>query len=280
MQFGLIGINQGQFSNADAAIAVAQEAETIGFDSLWVGEHVVLPDPLVPPQSITPNEPILDPIVSLTFLAAYTRKILLGTGVIILPQRNPLVLAKSLASLDVLSAGRLIFGIGVGYLEAEMRALGIPLEHRGTRADEYLRSIIALWTQLEPTFHGDFVNYADIQAYPRPVQQPHPRIVIGGRTVFAHRRAVRYGNGWYGFNLNPSEAAQQLASLREATKKYKRKPGLGKLEISVTPKGEVSLDDIHHFAQIGVDRLIFQLPQDVPIDHVRGFLLETRELFI
>src|SRR5918911_5658960 len=162
MKFGLFSLNTGPCSYPETAIRVAQAAEVAGFDSLWAGEHVVLPSPRTPASPMNPEDRILDPVVTLTFLAAQTRHILLGTGIIILPQRNPLVLAKELASLDVLSGGRLIFGIGVGYLEPEFRALGIPLEDRGERADEYLAAMQAIWSEGKPSYHGQFVSFADV----------------------------------------------------------------------------------------------------------------------
>src|SRR5437879_11128292 len=125
----------GASTAPDQLAATARAAEAAGFESLWAGEHVVLPDPQAPPSPMAPEDRILDPLIALTFLAAHTRQVLLGTGIIILPQRNPLVLAKELASLDELSGGRLIFGIGAGYLEPEFHALGIPFTDRGARTD-------------------------------------------------------------------------------------------------------------------------------------------------
>src|SRR6266571_2988804 len=125
-------------------------AEAAGFESLWGGEHVVLPDPQAPPSPMAPHEPILDPVIALTYCAAVTTRVRLGTGIIILPQRNPLVLAKELASLDRLSNGRLIFGVGVGYLEPEFQALGAPFRDRGRVTDDYLAAIRAIWTQEKP----------------------------------------------------------------------------------------------------------------------------------
>jgi len=275
MRYGLYGINQDALGEPEAATAVAEAAESAGFDSLWVGEHVVLPDPLTPPPYMKPEDPILDPVVALSFLAARTCKILLGTGVIVLPQRNPLVLAKELASLDVLSGGRLIFGLGVGYLEPEMSAIGVPMEHRGTRADEYLAAMLALWTQPKPAFHGRFVNFGGIQAYPRPVQRPRPPIVIGGRSPAAHRRAIRYGDGWYGFNLSLDEAAQQVAGLHEAAHKYTRGPGLRELEISVTPRDAVGPEAARRYGELGVHRLILKLPRGSPVNEVLAFVHST-----
>ena len=150
MKFGLFGVNMYACSYPETAIQVAQLAEAAGFESLWAGEHVVLPDPQTPPSPMAPRDRILDPIVALTFLAAQTSHVRLGTGVIILSQRNPLVLAKELASLDELSGGRLIFGVGVGYLEPEFRAIGIPFADRGARTDDYLAAMRASWTQPTP----------------------------------------------------------------------------------------------------------------------------------
>ena len=126
MKLGLFGINMGPCSTPDASVRVAQAAEAAGFESVWAGEHVVLPDPQEPPSPLPPTYPMLDPNIAFAFLAGQTRTIRMGTGIIILPQRNPLVLAKEMASLDVLSGGRLIFGVGIGYLRPEFDALGAP----------------------------------------------------------------------------------------------------------------------------------------------------------
>src|SRR5262249_26251089 len=155
-------------------------AERVGFDSLWTGEHVVLPAPQAPPSPLPPHTPLLDPAVALAFIAAHTQTIRLATGIIILPQRNPLVLAKELASVDVVSGGRLLFGIGAGYLQPEFSALGIPFNDRGRRTDEYLDAIRAVWDEISPRYQGKFVGFSGIDAQPRPVQRPHPPIHVGG----------------------------------------------------------------------------------------------------
>src|SRR5262245_55428050 len=160
MKFGLFGINMGPCSAPGAASRVARAAEEAGFESLWTGEHVVLPDPQAPPSPVPPLEPMLDPTVALTFLAAHTKTIRLGTGIIILPQRNPLVLAKELASLDVLSGGRLIFGIGIGYLEPEFAALGIPFADKGARTEDYVKAMIAIWSMEKPAYSGRFAKFS------------------------------------------------------------------------------------------------------------------------
>ncbi len=256
MKFGLFGINFGPCADAQIARRVAQAAEARGIESVWTGEHVVLPDPQVPPSPVPPETPFLDPAVALAYIAAGTQTIRLGTGIIILPQRNPLVLAKELASLDVVSCGRLIFGIGIGYLKPEFDGLGIPFSHKGARTIEYLEAMLAMWTQPQPSYRGRFVNFAGINAFPRPVQQPHPPIVIGGASPEAFKRAVQHGNGWYGFALDVTTAARHIDALRETQRTTARPAALGELEISVTPVGKLDADTVRRFADLGVHRLI------------------------
>jgi probable F420-dependent oxidoreductase len=256
MKFGLFGINVGVCANPDVAGRVAQAAEAAGFESVWTGEHVVLPDPQAPPSPVPPETPFLDPAVCLAFVAARTTRMRLGTGIIILPQRNPLVLAKELASLDVLANGRLIFGLGIGYLKAEFDALGIPFDHKGARSIEYLQAMIAVWTQPQPAYSGRFVAFSGIQALPRPIQQPHPPLVIGGGTPEAYARAVRYGNGWYGFARDLDGTAEAVRGLQEAARRHQRPAALGPLEISITPRGKLDTETVARFAALGVHRLI------------------------
>ena len=254
MKFGLFGINFGACAAPDSAQKVAREAESAGFESLWTGEHVVLPDPQVPPSPAPPLTPMLDPAVALTFVAAHTRSIRLGTGIIILPQRNPVVLAKELASLDVLSNGRLIFGIGIGYLKPEFEAIGAPFDHKGPRSEEFLAAILALWTMEQPAYSGRFVSFSGVNAMPRPAQKPHPEIVFGGRSPEAFDRAARLAKGWYGFALDLDATAKAIEGLRSACARVGRR--FEELEISVTPRGPIDLDAARRFADLGVHRLI------------------------
>ncbi len=256
MKFGLFGINMGACSNPESAARVAQAAEAAGFESVWTGEHVVLPDPQVAPSPLPPTYPLLDPAVALAFVAAHTKTVKLGTGIIILPQRNPLVLAKELASVDVVSNGRLIFGLGIGYLKPEFDALGIPFDYKGPRSIEYLQAMQAVWTQEQPAYHGRFVSFRGIQALPQPVQKPYPWVVIGGHTTEAFRRAVQYANGWYGFALDLDATAKCIAGLKEAAKAVSRPASLGELEISITPGPGLDLEMTKRYADLGVHRLI------------------------
>jgi probable F420-dependent oxidoreductase len=256
MKLGLYGINLGLCADPEVAASVARAAEDAGFESVWTAEHVVLPDPQVPPSPVPADTPFLDPAVALAHVAAHTRTIRLATGIIILPQRNPVVLAKEMASVDVLSGGRLIFGIGAGYLQPEFEAIGAPFEDRGARTDEYIEAIRALWTQPAPRFEGRFVSFGGINAQPRPVQKPHPPIVIGGASPPALRRTVRQGNGWYGFALDLDATASCVAGLREAQRRVERPAELGALEISVTPSVPVDPDTVRRFQDLGVERLV------------------------
>jgi probable F420-dependent oxidoreductase len=200
-----------------------------------------------------PEDPILDGIVSLAFLAGTTERIRLATGIVILPQRNPVVLAKQLASLDVLSGGRLIFGMGVGYVEPEMSAVGVAMERRGARAVEYLAAMRALWEQERPTFEGEFVAFSGVNAYPRPLQRPLP-VVIGGHSAAAHRRAAAHADGWFGFFIDRDQTAEQVAGLRRALAGTGRRES--ELEVSVTPRGRIDAEAVAAFAELGVDRLV------------------------
>ena len=256
MKLGLFGINLGACADPEAGASVARAAEAAGFESVWTAEHVVLPDPQTPDSPIPARTPLLDPAVALSYVAAHTRTIRLGTGIIILPQRNPVVLAKELASVDVLSGGRLIFGIGAGYLRAEFEAVGASFADRGEQTNEYIEAILALWTQEKPSFEGRFVAFGGVDAQPRPVQKPHPPIVIGGMSPPALRRAARYGNGWYGFALDLETTTRCVAGLREAQQSVARPAELGRLEISVTPSGPLDADAVSRFEDLGVDRLV------------------------
>lgn len=272
MKVGLYGVNVGPCARPEAAARVARAAEAAGFESLWTAEHVVLPDPQVPPSPVPPTTPLLDPAVALAFLAAHTERVRLATGIIILPQRNPVVLAKTLASVDALSNGRLIAGFGVGYLEPEFAAVGAPFATRAERMEECLDVLLALWTQPSPRHQGPAFRFAGIDAHPRPVQRPHPPIVLGATAPPAFRRAVRRANGWYGFALDPDAAARAIAGLEEAARRVERPAALGRLELTVTPPpGLPDAGALARYAELGVDRLVL-LPLVRSADELVAFV--------
>jgi alkanesulfonate monooxygenase SsuD/methylene tetrahydromethanopterin reductase-like flavin-dependent oxidoreductase (luciferase family) len=254
MELGVYGLNAKATLGPAETAGLARRAETLGYGSWWAGEHVVLPSPRVPESPMEPTDPILDPLVHLTYVAAVTERLELGTGIIILPQRNPLVLAKQVASLDVLSGGRLLLGVGAGYLEPEMTAVGVPMSHRGARTDEY------------------------IDAHPRPVQPDGPRIVIGGHSPAAFRRAVARGHGWFGNGDSPHDLAIHLAGLEKAATEVTRPARLGRLEITFMQLSPVDADTARRYADLGVDRLVvYPLPLENPAD-VTTFLERHADL--
>ena len=260
MKIALFGINMGPLADPAASVRVAQAAEAAGFESLWAGEHVVLPEPQEPPSPLPADYPMLDPNISFANLAAHASRVKFGTGIIILPQRNPLVLAKEMASLDGISRGRLIFGIGIGYLKPEFDALGIPFRNKAERTLEYLEAMRAIWTDDKPAYNGEYVSYAGVQARPRPMQAGGPPVVFGGHVPGAFERSISHAQGWYGFGLQPDATADCLKGLEDAAKTTDRPSELGKLEISVTPFGNLDLDRARAYADLGVDRLVVLFP--------------------
>ncbi len=271
MKIGLFHINTNALAEPDAMARAAVAAEAAGFESLWTAEHVVLPDPQVPPSPMPPDGRLLDPAVALAFAAAHTTDIKLGTGIIILPQRNPLVLAKELASVDVLSKGRLIFGVGVGYLGPEFDALGIPMEDRARRSVEYIEAMRAIWSMDDPHYEGTYVSFSGVQAHPRPVQQPGPPVVMGGHSPPAFRRSVTLCEGWYGFALDLEATQRCLTGLEEEASRHERAPELGRLEISVTPRMRPSPEMVEQYEALGVDRLVL-LPNGSTVDEILAFI--------
>jgi probable F420-dependent oxidoreductase len=277
MKFGIFGINMGPCANPATAAAVARAAEAAGFDSVWTGEHIVLPEPQAPPSPVPANTPFIDSAVALAFVAAHTTKVKLGTGIIILPQRNPVVLAKELASVDVLSNGRLIFGIGIGYLKPEFDAIGAPFDHKGPRSEEFLAAMIALWNMEKPEYRGRFVSFGGINAMPRPVQRPHPAVVFGGHTKAAYERSARLAQGWFGFALDVDGAKACIEGVKAACTKAGRK--FEDLEISVCPRGRVDRDAAKRFAEAGVQRLIL-LHREADQAGILRFIVETEKELI
>jgi probable F420-dependent oxidoreductase len=262
MKLGLFGCTSGAMASPELMKEMAPLAEELGFESLWTGEHMVAPSPRVPPSPIEPDHPMLDPMAGLSYLAALTERILLGTGILLIPQRPPVPLAKEAASLDVLSGGRFLMGVGVGYLEPEFDAVGADFANRGPITEEYISAMRALWTMEMPQFHGTTTSFSGIDAHPRPVQPGGPPIIMGGHSKAAFRRAVTLAQGWYGFALDLAGTAACIAGLREAAQRYERPAGYGELTITVTPRGRLDPETVQQFADLGVHRLVPQLRGD------------------
>lgn len=256
MKIGLYGLHKGSSADPDRLRDRARRAEAVGFESLWVGDHIALPTDAPDP----PDEPRLELVTTLTYLAAVTSRVKLGTGVAILPMRHPVLLAKQLTSIDVLSSGRLIVGIGVGYVQRELEALGASIADRGARTDEHLAAMRALWDEAAPAFEGRFVSFDGVMERPLPVQRPHPAIVCGGHGPAAYRRTVESAAGWYGWGLEPEQIADALAGLRDAGARHARRADLGELEITVTPPTSCDVDMARRYAEAGVHRLVLEPP--------------------
>jgi probable F420-dependent oxidoreductase len=260
MKIGLFAINYATCADPEVAVRVARHAEAAGFESVWTGEHVVLPDPAPPGFTMPPALPFLDTIAALTLVATHTSAIKVASGIIVLPLRNPVILAKELASVDVVSNGRLIAGFAAGYVPAEFAAAGVQMAGRGARMEDYIHALRALWSMDRPAHQGRFVSFSGVDARPRPRQRPAPPIVIGGEAPAALRRAVMMAEGWYGFYLDVQETRRYVRELRQLALECGRPAELGRLELTVTPAGPLDKATVDEYAELGVDRLVL-LPQ-------------------
>ncbi len=262
MRLGLHALGIGTGARREVIDAVAAGAEATGFSTLWAGEHVVMVDEGASRYPYAPDGRIavpaqadwLDPLIALSFAAAATSTIRLATGVLLLPEHNPVLLAKQVASVDALSRGRLSLGIGVGWSREEFDALGVPFARRGARADEYLAAMRTVWRDDVASFAGEFVSFTGIRVNPRPVRDRRIPIVVGGNSDAALRRAARHGDGWYGFNLEGIEhVGERVACLRGMCAQHDRDPA--ELEIAVALAGD-GPHDRERLAALGVDELV------------------------
>jgi len=265
MRFGLMYANAGPFAYPELLTHLATTAERVGIESIWAVEHVVIPVgyqstyPYDPSGKIPAPEqmPLPDPLISLTYAAAVTKTLRLGTGILILPQRHPIYVAKEVATLDVLSHGRVILGIGVGWLAEEFQALGIPFEERAARTAESVRAMRSLWKDQPQPFTGKFYRWAPLESHPKPVQKPGVPIVVGGHTELAARRAARYGDGFFPGVTDEAKLTWLLNIMRDECKKVGRDPG----SIEVTSgRGTPTADAVKHFEDLGVSRWILPPP--------------------
>ena len=271
MKFGVMFANVGPYVEPDMAAAFGRIAEEHGIESLWAVEHVVVPADY---QSQYPysrsgrmpgpeESPIPDPLIWLTWVGAATTTLRLATGILILPQRNPVILAKELATLDVLSKGRVELGVGVGWLREEFDALGVPFEERGARTDEYVEALRTLWREEEPCFEGRFARFDRAKCYPKPPQGTIP-IHVGGHTPAAARRAGRLGDGFFPGRSTDDDLVPLLDAMRASAKDAGRDANA----IEVTAGGVMDLDGVRRFADYGVDRIVLP-PLGFDLDTLR-----------
>jgi probable F420-dependent oxidoreductase len=263
MKYAIAFANTGPFAHPEGATAIGRAAEEAGFESVWAVEHVVVPKDYTSPYPYSRDGKmpggsdfdIPDPLIWLTWVAAKTTTLKLGTGILILPQRNPVVLAKEVATLDVLSGGRVLLGVGIGWLEEEFEVIGVPFADRARRTEEYIEAMRALWSQDLPTFAGETVSFTDAISRPRPVDRRVP-VYIGGHSPAAARRAGRLGDGFFPAK---GDLPALIDEMRSAAAEAGRDPA--SIEVtwsgaSVLGGGEAAVDEVGRLAEQGVTRLI------------------------
>lgn len=264
MKVGLLFVNSGYYARPDLFGHLAVTAERVGVESLWSVEHVVIPHNYESkyPYSKTgripgeENSDIPDPLIPLAYAAALTKKVRLATGILILPQRHPLYTAKEVATVDVLSKGRMILGIGSGWLKEEFDALGLDFGKRGRMTDEAIQAMRAVWRESPASFHGEMYHFHDVMSFPKPVQAGGVPIHIGGHSPAAARRAGRYGDGFFPAIGEIDKLKELFAMMGEAAAKAGRKAS----EIELSCMGRASLDAFKAFEDLGVSRVVVPTP--------------------
>jgi probable F420-dependent oxidoreductase len=275
MKLGLMFANSGPFSAPELLTHLAQTAERCGFESIWTVEHVVIPQDYKSPYPYSPtgkipggeDVPIPDPLLPLAYAAAVTKTLKLATGVLILPQRHPLYVAKEVATLDLLSGGRALFGIGSGWLKEEFDALGLDFHKRGARTDEAIKALRTLWRDSSSTFHGRHFDFGPVKSFPKPVQVGGVPIHVGGHSPAAARRAGRLGDGFFPALGAEPEALKELFAI---VKTEARNAGRSPDAIEFSCMGRAKLDAIKALEDIGVVRAVVAPPGFEPEALTRG----------
>jgi probable F420-dependent oxidoreductase len=262
MKIGFFAVGIGHLSRPDLVKTVAVNAERLNFATVWAPEHVVLLDKHISKYPYSKGEfplpadtAFADPFVTLGYAAAYTSRIKLVSGICLVPEHNPVVLAKVVSTLDQLSGGRFTLGVGVGWLEEEFKAVGVPWEGRAQRTREYIEAMRCLWRDAHSTYKGEFVKFESVRSYPKPVHGEVP-IWFGGESGPALKRVADYGNGWCGFNLSADEAAAKMKRLDDLIKAAGRKRSEIYMALSPYTK-PITRDDLKRYRDAGVDELGF-----------------------
>jgi probable F420-dependent oxidoreductase len=276
----------GPLANADNILAVARRAEALGFDSVWSSDHVVMPARVESRYPYSPTGQFLvptdatwfDPLIPLAAIASVTTRVRLGTSCVIVPYRNPLVLAKMVSSLDCLCHGRLIFGCGAGWMKEEFDALGVPFKERGARTDESLDIMRLLWREGTGSFQGRFYQFADMHLNPKPIQRPGPPVWIGGSSDAALRRVLRRGDGWHPSRITPEDFRARLAVLREMAAREEKDLG----RIALCPKTSYDrcndLGTFMAFKTAGATDMLIDFLTDKLDDLYRGLESMARDI--
>jgi probable F420-dependent oxidoreductase len=262
MKIGLIPVNMA-VTDVQQMVAAAVKAESIGIESLWTFEHVMIPVDYESRYPYSPNGKmgappetnLVDPLIALAAIAAKTEKVRLATGVNILSQTNPLYLAKQAASLDFVSNGRFMLGVGIGWLREEFNALGVPFERRGARFDDYVQAMRKVWSGQVVEHESEFLRWSGFKSYPIPVQRPGVPIIIGGSKGKAFERIAKYGDGWYAPTGNVQQLGELLGELRKACAKVGRDIKTVEISAMWVPAAE-GIDAVKRYAELGVQRLI------------------------
>ncbi len=290
MKFGIMYANAGPCGLPDHLENLARSAEAAGVESIWTEEHVVVPVgyesqyPYIESGKLPGPEqvPIPDPLLPLAYAAAVTTKLRLATGILILPQHHPVYVAKQVATLDVLSRGRAILGVGIGWLEEEFEVLGVPFKERAARTEEALRAIRTLWKGEPEAFEGQFFRWPPVHSNPKPVQQPGVPVVVGGHVEGAARRAARCGDGFFPAKSDPETLARLSAALVDECGKIGRDPDEIELTTGVRASagwGQADLDTVRRYQDLGVSRLVIG-PPGFDKESVRKGLSELGEKVI
>ena len=264
MKIALIPINVGA-DRLESIVALSRKAEEIGLESVWTFEHVIVP---VDYQSkypysadgkmgVTPETPFVDPLIAVAAAAQHTKNLRFGTGVNILSQSNPLFLAKQAASLDVVTGGRFMLGVGIGWLQEEFRAMGVPFERRGARFDDAVEAMRKVWSGDVVEHQSEFLDWSGFKSYPLPVQSPFP-VVIGGSKGKAFERVAKYGEGWYAPTASVDQLKPLMAELGEACAAHGRDPASVEVSCMWVPAVE-GPDVVKQYEDLGVSRLIIPL---------------------
>jgi probable F420-dependent oxidoreductase len=261
MRIGLHALGIGTGARPEVIRAVTAAAEAGGFATLWSGEHVVMVDRPASRYPCSADGQIavpaaadwLDPLLGLSFAAAVTSRIGLATGVLLLPEHNPVIVAKQAATLDVLSGGRVTLGVGIGWSAEEFAALGIGFSRRGQRTAEYVAAMRALWADDVASFSGEFVRFEAVRVNPKPVRARRIPVVVGGNSDAALRRVAAFGDGWYGFNLTADAAAERVSALAEQCRQRGRSLGELSVAVALTDGSPVVLPEL---AGAGVTELV------------------------
>jgi len=279
MKIGFFAIGIGNLARPELITATAVHAERLGFSTVWAPEHIVFLDrfssryPYSRGQDlpIRLDTPLLNPFVALTYAAACTKRIRLATGICIAPEYHPLLLGKLAASLDYLSGGRFALGIGVGWLEEEFKALGIPWERRARRTREYVEAMRRLWGNDPSEYKGEFAQFEGARSYPKPINGGGLPVLVGGQTEAALKRAAAYGDGWCGFNLTAAETSEKINRLRELLRANNRKAQ--GFEFSMSPLASSTPADLKSYRDAGVDELyltpVFQRPLNTEAEVIK-----------